>query len=339
LGCQLTTLQASRKLMTPPISMFKKIASGVIGLLLVSCSSDSAKLWSGYVVGDYIYVSSSLSGHVQRVAVKAGDEVKAGDFLFDLDADLEKFSSAEAKARLQGAKSTSQDLSKGKRRQEIEIIQAQIAQAQAQYELAQQNLQRQQKLLDQGFVTKAAVDDAQLVQQQARARVAELTTTLQVARMPARDDERIASQASTNAAEDVVRENDWKKDQKHLTAKVAATVSEIYFHEGEFVQAGQPVLSLLPPQNLKVRFFIAQSELPLLRVGQSVKVHCDGCSQIFDAKISRIATQAEYTPPVIYSNTQRSKMVFMVEAIPAIEQGQLLHVGQPIDVSVAERKP
>jgi HlyD family secretion protein len=291
------------------------------------------------VVGDYVYVASALAGRVQKLGVNAGDQVISGTALFDLDADLERFGAEEAKARLQNARANAQDLNKGKRQEEIGIIQAQLAQAQAQLSLAQQNLQRQQKLLDQGFVTRAAVDDAQLVQQQVQQRVVELNKTLEVARMPARQDERDASQASTRAAEDVVNENDWRQSQKHLTAQVAGVVSEIYFRVGEFVQAGQPVLSLLPPQNIKIRFFVAQSQLPQMAVGQVVQVRCDGCEAEVVAKISRVATQAEYTPPVIYSNEQRSKMVFMVEAIPAPEQATQLRVGQPVDVALKVNVP
>ena len=48
--------------------------------------------------------------------------------------------------------------------------------------------------------------------------------------------------------------------------------------------------------------------------------------------MSFIAKQSEFTPPVIYSVEERSKLVFLVEALP--EKPGALRVGQPVDVSV-----
>jgi HlyD family secretion protein len=303
-------------------------------LILSACGQRNAARWTGYVVGDYVYVASALAGRVDKLMVAAGDQVKLGDALYDLDDALETYDTQEAKARLQNAKSLAVDLDKGKRNEEIVMARAQLAQAQAQAGLAQQNLDRQEKLLAQNFVSKAVIDDARLVLQQAQQKVVELTAAVNVAQMPARQDERVASKASTQAAESVVKENDWRQSQKHLKAMTSGVVSEVYFRVGEFVQAGQPVLSVLPAQNIKVRFFIAQAQLPKFAVGQAVRVLCDGCQTPVSAHISRIATQAEYTPPVIYSNSQRNNMVFMLEAQPQDAQATQLRVGQPIDVEL-----
>lgn len=92
------------------------------------------------------------------------------------------------------------------------------------------------------------------------------------------------------------------------------------------------MLALLPPANLKARFFVAESEVATLAAGQAVTLRCDGCGEPIAAHISRIATQAEYTPPVIYSNAQRAKLVFLVEAKPEAKDATRLRPGQPLDV-------
>jgi HlyD family secretion protein len=111
------------------------------------------------------------------------------------------------------------------------------------------------------------------------------------------------------------------------------TIQQIYFRVGEIVPAGRPVIALLPPDNMKVRFFVNEAMLPRLSLDDTVNIRCDGCSGGLTARISFIARTAEYTPPVIYSLEERSKLVFMIEARPA--QPEQLRVGQPVTVTLA----
>ena len=106
------------------------------------------------------------------------------------------------------------------------------------------------------------------------------------------------------------------------------------FNRGEWVPAGAPVVTLLPPANVKVRFFVPESRLGSVKVGGRVAIACSGCEANLGATISYVSSQAEYTPPVIYSNDNRTRLVFMVEARPAPEQAAKLHPGQPVDVSL-----
>jgi HlyD family secretion protein len=111
-------------------------------------------------------------------------------------------------------------------------------------------------------------------------------------------------------------------------------VADTFFRPGEFVAAGQPVVALLPPANLKARFFVPEGELAGIALGSAVTLQCDGCGAPIAARISHIATRPEYTPPVIYSNEQRSKLVFMAEAKPAPADAARLRPGQPLTVWV-----
>ena len=309
-------------------------------LLATACSEAPASGWSGYAEGDYIYIAAPLSGRLETLAVREGQNVARNAPLFALDADAERAASDEAVARLASARAQAANLDKGRRSDEIAVTQAQLTQAQASAAFAQSELTRAQQLVAQGFVSKSRIDDATTAVKQAQARVAELEAALKVANLPARIDERTATQASAKAAGEVLRQTQWRQAQKQQTAPLDALVSEVFFRVGEFVAAGQPVLALLPPANVKARFFVPEAELPKVREGQAVLLSCDGCAGPIAAHITRVATQVEFTPPVIYSNAQRAKLVYLVEARPDTAASGL-HPGQPLDVRLtpAGNKP
>ncbi|WP_407181452.1 HlyD family secretion protein [Bradyrhizobium sp. STM 3562] len=120
-------------------------------------------------------------------------------------------------------------------------------------------------------------------------------------------------------------------------APVAGTVQQIYFREGEMVPAQRPVLSIMPPGNMKIRFFVSETELPKLAIGDQVRVTCDNCAADLTARIYFIATSAEYTPPVIYSLDERHKLVYLIQARPS--RPDALRVGQPISVYLNPKTP
>ena len=309
---------------------------GVLILLLTSaCTDKPPAAWSGYAEGDYVYLASPLAGRLDTLAVQAGQTVAQGATLFSLDAENEQSAQQEASARLVSAQALSANLDQGKRREEMAVTQAQLAQARATETLAQSDLHRQQQLLIQGFVSKARVDDATTQLDQAMARVSELNAALDVAQLPARINERSAQRANAQAASEVLHQSSWRTRQKQQSAPTDALVAEVFYQPGEWVGAGQPVVSLLPPGNLKARFFVPESDLASVHPGQLVTLACDGCGTPIGAQITRVATQPEYTPPVIYSNAQRSKLVFMVEAKPSSQDSPRLKPGQPLDVRTA----
>lgn len=280
-----------------------------------------------------MYVAAPLAGRIESVAVQPGQTVTAGQPLFTLESASEAAARDEAAARFRSAQAQATNLDSGRRAEEIAVTQAQLAQARASTALARSELERQQQLAAQGFVSRARMDDASTALALAQAHQDELLAALQVARLPARTDERTATQASAAAAQAVVRQSAWRIEQKTQSAPTAALVSDVVFQVGEFVPAGQAVIALLPPGQIKARFYVGQADLPTLKLGDAVDLHCDGCQPNIQATITRIASQPEYTPPVIYSNAQRNRLVFMVEARPDAAQAHLLKPGQPVDVA------
>ncbi len=120
-------------------------------------------------------------------------------------------------------------------------------------------------------------------------------------------------------------------------APIAGTVQQVYFRVGETVGAQRPVLSIMPPGNMKVRFYVPEADLPKLAIGEEVRVSCDNCSADLTARIYFLSTTAEYTPPVIYSLDERNKLVYLVQARPS--HPDALRVGQPTSVFLLPKTP
>jgi HlyD family secretion protein len=180
---------------------------------------------------------------------------------------------------------------------------ADVAMQEAAVKNAEQAYSRAQALLKTAAGTQRAMDDAEAALRTAQARLNSSQTRLA---------------------------------RRKVFSPVAGTVEQVYYRGGELVPAGRPVVALLPPGNVKIRFFVSEAVLPKLTLGEVVNVSCDGCDSGLTAKISFIARSSEFTPPVIYSLEERSKLVFMIEARP--EQPERFRVGQPISVALPPDK-
>jgi HlyD family secretion protein len=306
-------------------------------LLVVACNTqrDGAAL-PGYAEAELIYLSSPIAGTLAALPVVRGQHVAAGAELFRLDTDAEALARAEAQARVERARAQSANLRKGRRPTELRAIEQQLVQARAALAASTALLARNEQLVKQGFQSASTLDTLHATRDRDAARVRELDAQLATARDAARPDEIAAAQADLNAAEQVLAQQRWREDQKRRGAPVAATVFELPYRVGEWVAAGSPVVALLPDVGgVKLRFFVPQVQLARLRVGQSVSVQCDGCPAGLQATVAYVSPQAEFTPPVIYSNESRQKLVFMVEARPLGAAREVLKPGQPVEVRLS----
>jgi len=143
------------------------------------------------------------------------------------------------------------------------------------------------------------------------------------------------AEATLRTAQARLNSSQTRLARRKMFSPVEGTVEQVYFRVGEMVPAGRPVVALLPPGNMKVRFFVNEATLPKVSIGDTVNVSCDGCANRLTAKVSFIARSSEFTPPVIYSLEERSKLVFMIEARPM--QPDRLRVGQPVTVTLAAK--
>jgi HlyD family secretion protein len=302
---------------------------------LAGCAKERSDAYPGYAEADYVRLTAPVAGTLTKLYLRRGDTVEANAPAFTLEQASETAARADAQARLERAQAQLADLRKGKRPDELAAVRAQLAQATAALALATADFQRDQKLVADKFIAPARLDATRSAMEQSRAKAEELRAQVRVAQIGARSDEIAAAEKDVSAAEAQLAQAAWKVDQKTQRTPVAGDVTDTLYREGEFVPAGSPVVALLPPANIKARFFIPESMLGAIRLGQPVTIQCDGCGEPVNGTISFIAREAEYTAPLIYSKENRATLVFMVEARPVAADARRLHPGQPLEIRLA----
>ncbi|MDR5739906.1 MULTISPECIES: HlyD family efflux transporter periplasmic adaptor subunit [unclassified Caballeronia] len=300
--------------------------------LLAACSREDPNLFQGYVEGEFVYVGSSQAGKLVDLSIARGQTIAAGTPLFALESADETAALDQAKRQLAATQSQLEDILTGKRAPEVASVRAQLARARANARKAALQLSRDEAQYDAGGIPKGQLDDSRANADATAAQVRDLTEQVDIARLPGRPQQIAAQRAQVAAAEAVVAQARWKLDQKRVAAPADGLVYDTLYRPGEWVQAGSPVVQMLPPGNVKVRFFVPERVVGALATGRAVSIHCDGCTADVAAKVTYISQQAEYTPPVIYSNASRAKLVFMIEAHANAADARTLHPGQPVAV-------
>lgn len=300
--------------------------------LASGCQQPQEQLFQGYAEGEFVLVASPLGGRLEERPVARGEQVEQGGMLFRLERGAEQAEVSAAEQQLRRAQNQLADLEKGLRPSELAALRAQRDQARTALELAKTELDRSRALFTSEAIAKEALDRAEATWQQNRAAVDRLEADLKTAQLGARPDRVSAARAEVATARARLEKANWAFDQKQQEAPATGLIYDTLFEVGEYVPPGTPVVSLLPPDHLKLRFFVPEPLVGQLQPGQQIEVSYDGLAQPFSARISYISPQPEYTPPVIYSRASRSKLVFLIEARPDPSQARKLHPGQPVDV-------
>ncbi len=297
--------------------------------LLAGCDKQDPNVWQGYVEGEYVLLASPYAGQLQKLFVRRGDQIEAGKPVFVLEQEQERQARAEAEERVKSAQARLENLQVPLRPPQIQALREALNQAKAAKELSRINLVREEDLMKKGYTPKPRLEEARSALVRDTARVKEAEEQLRNAQMPlGRENELEAAQAEMAAAKAALAQAEWRLDQKSVAAPVSGLVQDTFFVIGEWVAAGRPVASILPPGNVKARFYVPETVLSSMAIGRPIEIRCDGCQPIA-AKVSYVSSQAEYTPPVLYSKESRSKLLFLVEArLP----NSPLRPGQPLDV-------
>ncbi|MBX3536047.1 MAG: HlyD family efflux transporter periplasmic adaptor subunit [Chelatococcus sp.] len=306
-----------------------------VAFSLAGCQQGGPPSFQGYVEADLLFIGPDEAGRLVTLSVDEGVSVAKDAPLFAVDDPLQVAARDQAKASLLEARARLARLIEAQQRpEEIAILNAAEARVRAALQLAQSDLDRQQKLFASGNASRAALDNATALRDQNAAQLLETQRQINVAELGARDEDIEAARHAVSAAEAALAGAEERLTRRQVKAPAAGSIQQVYYRVGEMVPAGRPVVALLPPPNLKIRFFVPQAMLPRLDVGQTISVSCDGCADNLGAQISFLSRQAEYTPPVIYSQEERTKLVFMVEAKPS--DPTKFRVGQPVTVTLRE---
>lgn len=308
--------------------------------LLAGCDQPQQASYPGYAEGEYVFVAAGFAGQLERLAVTRGAQVEAGGTLFVLEHAIEEAALAAARARAAGAQARIANLSGARRASEIDALRASIERANAAQKRARIVLEQDERLLASGFISERRLAESRAAAAESSAQVRETEAQLRSALQSlGRSAEIAGARADFEAARAEIAQAAARRDQKTGVAPAPALVQDTLFREGEWVPAGVPVVSLLPPANVKVRFFVPQAIVGSLRAGQEVQLACDGCGSPITARVNYISSQAEFTPPVIYSRESRAKLVFLIEARPAAADAPRLRPGLPVDVTLGAATP
>jgi HlyD family secretion protein len=289
--------------------------------------------WQGYAEADFVKVGPTQQGLLTSLFVVRGSQVAAGAALFDQDDAADRAARDQTARQLKQAEEQLANLQAGGKPTEIQQAEAALADANAARDKIDGDLKRYEALVKTSAVTQQLVEQERADLRSANAKVAGLEAALAQMRAPmGRDGEIKAQQEMIESLRAAVTMAQWRIDQRHVMAPVKGVVADVLARPGETIPAGGPVVSLLPPENIFVRFFVPETRLAEVHGGDKVALLCDRCPGDLTATISFISPQAEFTPPVIYSEASRTKLVYMVEARPPPAQAALINPGQPIAV-------
>lgn len=304
----------------------------IVVLLINGCDFNEKDQIEGYVEGENIYIASPFYGVLKKLPVRRGERVTKGTLLFRLDPNPQQMNINQAQADLTQALSVLTDLTKPKRIQEIEAIEAQIAQTNAQITLADIRVSRYQKLVNKQASDKDSLDVALANLQQQKQLKTQYEANLALAKLGSRDDLIRAQQSQVDSLKAKIAIAQWELSQKTLYAPANGVIFDTYYRTGEYVAAQQPVLSLLTPENIRIEFFVPLEFLAKLKTGQKISFDCEGCAKNNPAVISYISPDAEFLPPLVYSRENNTKLVFRIKA--QINSPDLFKPGQPVMVNL-----
>lgn len=287
-----------------------RIALVLMAFAAASCARQTDDTLTGYVEAELLYLAPQDAGVVRSLDVREGDKVKAGDILFTLDPARLSLAAEQAAAMAAGAAARATDEG---------AMAKQIAEAEAALQLAERTFNRSKSLVKDGAVSreKYDIDAASLASAKAR---------LDMLRA-----ERLASLSELDSASAAAELAERRLADLQTIAPAAGVIERIYRRPGEVAAAGDPVVALLAPENLKIKFFAPENMLSSLAPGQDIAFSCDGCGEGRRARISFIASEPQFTPPVIYSLREREKLAFLVEARPEDPAG--MRPGLPVTIA------
>lgn len=285
---------------------------------------------TGYVEGERLYLAAPQSGAVSELFVREGDRVALGAPTFQINPNVQRAQVETAEAGVAAARAQADDLRLGQREQELSIIDAELAAARARLNEAEADYGRIAPLVERGIYAPARLDQVTAARDTARAQVETIRRRREAAMLGARRDAIAAADQQVRQAEGGLDEARARLGDLSPPAPVEARVEEIFFRRGEWAAANQPVMALLPDSEIKLRFFVPETEAVRYRPGVQVRFTCDGCGGRRTARITWISPRPEFSPPVLYSRSSRDRLVFMVEAAP--ENPRELNPGLPVDV-------
>lgn len=304
------------------------------GLALPACSEERPTELYGYAEGDFLNLAPEAPGRVETLNVADGDRVEAGTALFGLESSAERQGVEAARRQADAAAARFDEAAAGGREPEIAAARDALNQARAEQDRAREALVRALALFERGVVPRARLDDAQAQAATADARVAELRQRLSLVQLPAREQRLRALAAEADAARAEAARLEANLARRTIAAPSTGRVDRVLAFAGEMAGPNQPAVRFLPDGSVYALIFIPEPILARTGAGTRLSVGCDACPEDLSATITTISEEAEFTPPVIYSDDERARLVYRAEA--RFESESVPPAGTPLRVRIVE---
>ncbi|MBG0791323.1 MAG: HlyD family efflux transporter periplasmic adaptor subunit [Desulfovibrionaceae bacterium] len=274
---------------------------------------------NGRIEATEIDVAAKWGGRVAEILVAEGDYLESGDVVARMDMQTEKAQVAEAKANKAKAESALETAKAQvyQRKAEVATAKADLARQQSLLNVARKSDRRIQALVKDGVVSQQDADNSQGDLQTAYAayRAAQARITAAQAAAEAAQAQVAQAEANINAAQAVVERLEQVLDDAVLRAPKPGRVQYRVVEPGEVVAAGGKVVSLVDLTDVYMTFFLPEVQAGRTAMGGEVRVILDAAPRyVIPAKISFVASVAQFTPKTVETSNERQKLMFRIKA-------------------------
>jgi HlyD family secretion protein len=284
--------------------------------------------WQGVVEFEERTLAFEVPGRLLAVEIDEGDRLAPGDPIARLDDTLERLARDAAAAQARAVRAELELLEAGSRPEDIQQVKASLRAAEANRELAQETLAREEMLIAQGVGVPAELDRARTNVATAGAQKKELEASLRRLRRGARDQEIAAAAARLDAAEAAVASSEARIAKHALATDGSGLVLEVHVEPDEVIQVATPVATLGDVHHPYVDVFVPQQHVNGIALGDRIEVRVDAHAEPFEGRVEYIAHSTEYTPRFLFSDRERPNLVVRVRVRVEAPDGDL-HAGLP----------
>jgi HlyD family secretion protein len=290
---------------------------------------------NGRVEAPLVDLAPKVAGRVIAVKVVEGQRVKAGDLLIQLDLGDTALAVERDRHGVESARARLQDLAVGSREAEVVSAEAEVADRKAAVELAAREVQRQEFLLSKQVGAERDYDRAktELDRAEAATRMSEQKLTL--TREGFRRWQTAQARSEVDRAQTQLKQSEVVARESEIRAPADGIVTHRMVEPGELLAAGQTGITLALTSRLYVRTFVPETKMGLVRHGLKAKVSVDAFpGQSFEATVTEISPDAEYTPKAVETKEERINLVYGAKVELADGWEAKLVPGQPADIQV-----
>ncbi len=304
----------------------------IIGVVVVALLGGVLWWWmqpegvpDGFVVGNgrieatEINASAKLAGRVEEVLVDEGEFVEAGQPLVRMQTNVLRAQRDEAAATHQRAihAVASAKAQVAVRRSDLAAAQAVLVQRESELEEAERNLERMESAFRRGGATQQELDQQRTQTRVARAAVgvAQAQVVAAEAAIGAAEAEVVGAESAAAAAAATVARIDADIADSVLRAPRAARVQYILAQPGEVLASGGRALNLIDLSDVFMTFFVPERAAGRIALGSEARIVLDAAPQyVIPARISFVASEAQFTPKTVETAEERQKLMFRVRA-------------------------